>query len=50
LHTLFAVGMSCACTSRFTGGFLPITMAAQVELAENQWVVLLQQHYCAREL
>jgi len=25
-------------------------MVAQVELAKNQWVVVLRQHYCAHEL
>jgi hypothetical protein len=35
---------------RFTGGFRDITMGAQVERAENQGLVLLQQHYYTREL
>jgi hypothetical protein len=35
---------------RFTGGFWATAIAAWTETPENQWVVLLQQHYYKREL
>jgi hypothetical protein len=35
---------------RFTGDFSAIAMGAQMEPAENQWVVVLAQHYYTREL
>jgi hypothetical protein len=35
---------------RFTVGFPALAMVAQVELAENQCVVVSQQHYYAYEL
>jgi hypothetical protein len=34
----------------FTRGFLAIAIAAQAESSENQWVVVLQQHYYTHEL
>jgi hypothetical protein len=36
--------------ARFTGGFCAIAIGARLELAENQWVVVLQQLYYTREL
>src|SRR5947209_6658174 len=52
-HALISV---CRCRRelrvqvRFTGGFRTIAMLGLLELAENQWVVLSQQHYYTREL
>jgi hypothetical protein len=44
------VPASCACLVRFTGGFWAAAIVAQPEPSENQWVVVLEQHYYTREL
>jgi hypothetical protein len=51
-HPSFAIDPSGvrAFTSRFTEGFRPGAMVAEVELAENQGVVLSRQHYYTHEL